>query len=146
MRTLFAFLFFAAFALASCDKPQPPAQTAPAPPAVAQTESGEPLAATPAIQVQRVYVAWHLTTQTGGIQRTGGTWVQTKAFLPVPIGQTVDPTQLINDLIRALTSDGILNGVDLSLTAKNRLEITGASLAVRETMILESWLLPVKPK
>ena len=143
MRT---FLFLILFAgLWACN---PPAATPPEPesPAVAQTESGEPLAATPAIQVQRVYVAWHLTTQTGGIQRTGGTWVQTKAFLPVPIGQTADPAQLLNDLIRTLTSDGTLSGVDLSLNAKNRLEITGASLAVRETMILESWLIPAKPK
>lgn len=143
MRTLFFFIIFAG--LIACNPPAAqPAQ--PASPAVAQTESGEPLAATPAIQVQRVYVAWHLTTQTGGIQRTGGTWVQTKAFLPVPIGQTADPAQLLNDLIRTLTGDGTLSGVDLSLTAKNRLEVTGASLAVRETMILESWLLPVKPK
>lgn len=142
MRT---FLFLILFAgLWACNPPT----TTPTeqPPAVAQTESGEPLAATPAIQVQRVYVAWHLTTQTGGIQRTGGTWVQTKAFLPVPIGQTADPAQLLNDLIRTLTGDGTLSGVDLSLTVKNRLEITGASLAVRETMILESWMLPVKPK
>ena len=141
--TLFFLILFAG--LWACN---PPAAepTEPAPPAVAQAESGEPLAATPAIQVQRVYVAWHLTTQTGGIQRTGGTWVQTKAFLPVPIGQTADPAQLLNDLIRTLTSDGTLSGVDLTLTAKNRLEVTGASLAVRETMILESWLLPVKPK
>ena len=141
--TLFFFILFAG--LIACNPPAA-TPTEPAPPAVAQTENGEPLAATPAIQVQRVYVAWHLTTQTGGIQRTGGTWVQTKAFLPVPIGQTADPAQLLNDLIRTLTSDGTLSGVDLTLTAKNRLEVTGASLAVRETMILESWLLPVKPK
>lgn len=143
MRTLFFIILLAG--LWACNPPAA-TPTEPTPPAVAQTESGEPLAATPAIQVQRVYVGWHLTTQTGGIQRTGGTWVQTKAFLPVPIGQTADPAQLINDLVRTLTSDGTLAGVDLSLITKNRLEITSASLAVRETMILESWLIPAKPK
>jgi len=145
MRTLL-FLIFAG--LMACN-PQPAAPTE-APPAVAQVEpqaeSGEPLAATDATQLQRVYVSWHLVTQTGGMKTTGATWVSTKAFLPVPTGQTADPAQLINDLTRALASAGALQGIDLTQTAKNWLVITGATLTVREAMILDSRKIPVRPK
>lgn len=143
MRTLLFFLLFAG--LIACNKPA--ATPTDTPPAQAQTESGEPLGATTVTQVQRVYLGWHLITQTGVTKTTGGTWVLTKAFLPVPQGQTADPAQLINDLIRQLNSDGVLSGIDLTQTAKNRLEITSSSLAgLRETMILESWNIPQKPK
>lgn len=142
MRTLLSFLLFAG--LIACN-PQPATPTE-APPAQAQTESGEPMGAT-TTQLQRVYVGWHLVTATGVTKTTGGTWVSTKAFLPVPQGQTADPAQLLNDLIRQLTSDGTLAGVDLAQTAKNRLEITSSSLSgLRDVMILESWMLPQKPK
>ena len=146
MRTLL-FLIFAG--LMACAKPGTPTET---PPAQAEqvTESGQPLAATDqavVIQTQRVYLGWHLTTATGAIQRTGGTWILTKAFLPVPQGQTADPAQLINDLIRQMTSDGTLSGVDLWATSKNWLIITSSSLAgLRETMILDSRKRLARPK
>lgn len=152
MRTLL-FLFILAGFIA-CN-PQPAATPTEAPPAVAQVEqpqaeSGEPLAAqeqTVIVQTQRVYLGWHLTTATGAVQKTGGTWVLTKAFLPVPAGQTADPAQLINDLIRQLTSDGVLSGVDLGATSKNWLIITSSSLAgLRETMILDSRKRLARPK
>ncbi|MBK6903975.1 MAG: hypothetical protein IPH04_14540 [Saprospirales bacterium] len=147
MRTLLLILFVG---LMACN-PQPaaPAET---PPAQAEqvTESGQPLAAqeqTVIVQTQRVYLGWHLTTATGAIQKTGGTWILTKAFLPVPQGQTADPAQLINDLIRQMTSDGTLSGVDLWATSKNWLIITSSSLAgLRETMILDSRKRLARPK
>lgn len=99
------------------------------------------------VQTQRVYLGWHLVTQTGVMTRTGGTWILTKAFLPVPQGQTADPATLINDLIRQLTSDGVLSGVDLGATSKNWLIITSSSLAgLRETMILDSRKKLARPK
>lgn len=151
MRTLSLILILAG--LIACN-PQPPAPTE-APPAVAQVEQpqaeiGQPLAAqeqTVIVQTQRVYLGWHLTTATGAVQKTGGTWILTKAFLPVPAGQTADPAQLINDLIRQLTSDGVLSGVDLGATSKNWLIITSSSLAgLRETMILDSRKRLARPK
>jgi hypothetical protein len=142
MRTLL-FLTFLLFFACQADAPQADETTVQAPAETVTpdplTESGQPLAAQEQtiIQTQRVYLGWHLTTASGAIQKTGGTWLLTKAFLPVPAGQTADPAQLINDLIRQLA--GILSGVDLTATSKNWLIITSSSLpGLRETMVLDS--------
>lgn len=149
MRTLFAFLFFVAFTLASCDKPQPPAPTQPAPPeqppAVAQTESGEPLGASNAIIVPTVYVSYSLTRGAGAIQVTGGEFVQTKAWMAPTAQDPNDPTRLMRDLIVALEREGVLAGVDLTKTKSNWLIVLFPGASPRRDFVLDSRDLP-QPK
>lgn len=144
--TLF-FLIVFGFALASCDKPQPPAQTQPAPPAVAQTESGEPLAASNAagIIVPTVYVSYSLTRGAGAIQVTGGEFVQTKAWMTPTAQDPNDPTRLMRDLIVALEREGVLAGVDLTKTKSNWLIVLFPGASPRRDFVLDSRDLP-QPK
>ena len=144
--TLFFFILFG-FVLASCDKPQPSAQTQPAPPEQAVAESGEPLAASnAAIVAPTVYISYSLTRGAGAIQTTGGEFVQTKAWQAPPVGQVVDPTLLLRDLITALEREGVLAGVDLTKTKSNWLIVLFPGASPRRDFVLDSRDLPQTPK
>lgn len=141
MRTLF-FIIILFAGLWACN---PPAATpTEQPPAVAQTESGEPLGA--GLADPTFYVSYHLVRSGGAITSTAGIFIQTKAWNVPPVGQAVDPTLLMRDLIKALTASGVLTGVDLTQTAKNWLIVLYPGAAPRRDFILDSRLLPVKPK
>ena len=144
MRTLFFFLIFAG--LWACNPPAA-TPTEPAPPAVAQTESGEPLAASnAAIVAPTVYVSYSMTRGAGAIQTTGGEFVQTKAWQAPPVGQVVDPTLLMRDLITALEREGVLAGVDLTKTKSNWLIVLFPGASPRRDFVLDSRDLPQPPK
>lgn len=142
--TLLFFILFAGFIACnpSADKP-----TDPAPPAVAQTEAGEPLAASNAavIVAPTVYVSYSLTRGAGAIQTTGGEFVQTKAWQAPAAGQVVDPTILMRDLISALEKEGVLAGVDLTKPKANWLRILYPGASPRRDFVLDSRDLP-QPK
>lgn len=147
--TLF-FLILFGFLLASCDKPQPPAQTEPAPPEQAVAESGEPMAATESAPViisgQRVYCGYHIVRGGGAIQHTGGIFIVTKAWQTPPAGQQYDPTIYIRDLVSALEREQLLAGVDLTKTKSNWVEITSFGASPRADFVSDTRDLPQPPK
>lgn len=144
MRTL-SFLLFAG--LMACN-PQPTAPTE-APPAVAQVEqpqalaeSGEVLGAAPVTQAAiTVYCSYNLVTGYGAIQKTGARFVQSSAWTMPTAGQVEDKGAFLKDLIRALTSDGTLSGVDLN-KAGVELTVLYPGASPRRDWILKSSGLP----
>lgn len=145
MRTLFFFLLFAG--LIACDQPQlaAPVET---PPAVAQVdgqpvaESGEVLGAAPVTQAAiTVYCSWHLATGYGATQKTGARLIQSSAWTMPTAGQVEDKGAFLKDLIRALTSDGTLSGVDLN-KAGVELTVLYPGASPRRDWILKSSGLP----
>ena len=147
MRTLFFFILFAG--LIACNPPaaQPAQSEAPA---VAQTESGEPMAATEAAPViisgQRVYCGYHIVRGGGAIQHTGGIFIVTKAWQTPPAGQQYDPTIYIRDLVSALEREQLLAGVDLTKTKSNWVEITSFGASPRADFVSDTRDLPQPPK
>lgn len=143
MRTLL-FLLFAG--LMACN-PQP-ATPVEAPPAVSQAEgqpiaeSGEVLGTAPVTQAAiTVYCSWHLVTGYGATQKTGARFVQSSAWTMPTTGQVEDKGAFLKDLIRALTSDGTLSGVDLN-KAGVELTVIYPGASPRRDWILKSSGLP----
>lgn len=148
MRTLFAFLILLAFI--ACNQPaEPPTATAPEQAQVEGqpiAESGEALGVT-TIQAIKVNVSWGLSASFGARTVFGTTQVTTTAWTAPPVGGVVDPTILMRDLIRALTANGTLAGVDLTQTAKNYLVVFATQpTAARIDFVVDSRSLPQKPK
>ena len=149
MRTLL-FLIFAG--LMACTKPGAPAET---PPAQAEqveripytdgttlTESGEVLGAAPVTQAAvTVYCSYNLVTGYGATQKTGARFVQSSAWTMPTAGQVEDKGAFLKDLIRALTSDGTLSGVDLN-KAGVELTVIYPGASPRRDWILKSSGLP----
>ena len=143
MRTLLLILFAG---LMACNQPASE-PTQPDPPAVAQNEAGEPLAAAPGIVAIKVNVSWGLSASFGARTLFGTTQVTTTAWTTPAVGGVVDPTILMRDLIRALTANGTLKGVDLTQTAKDYLVIFASQpTAARIDFTVDSRFLPQKPK
>lgn len=128
MKTLL-FLIFIFAGLWACN---PPADNAPVAPAQAE---GEPMGAA---AEPTYFVGYHLVIASGAIKTTGAAWVPTKAWVPVPVGTRPVPGLLMADLIKALTANGSLAGIDLKQTAKNHLIITATSAPLRDWMIYDS--------
>ncbi len=143
MRTLLFILF--AGLMACNPQPTAPAET---PPAVSQSEgqpiaeSGEVLGAAPVTQAAvTVYCSYNLVTGYGATQKTGARFVQSSAWTMPTAGQVEDKGAFLKDLIRALTSDGTLSGVDLN-KAGVELTVIYPGASPRRDWILKSSGLP----
>lgn len=145
MRTLSLILILFA-GLMACNQPAEPVATDPS--AVSQaegqpvTESGEALGAAPVTQAAiAVYCSYNLVTGYGATQKTGARFVQSSAWTMPTAGQVEDKGAFMKDLIRALTSDGTLSGVDLN-KAGVELTVLYPGASPRRDWILKSSGLP----
>ncbi len=146
MRTSIFLSVFVFALLIACNQPAEPVATDP--PAVSQSEgqpiaeSGEVLGAAPVTQAAiTVYCSWNLVTGYGATQKTGARFVQSSAWTMPTAGQVEDKGAFLKDLIRALTSDGTLSGVDLN-KAGVELTVIYPGASPRRDWILKSSGLP----
>lgn len=133
MRTLLFLIFV--FAFISC---QPPATEQDQPGVKTATQDIAYEASNP----RPVLVSWHLTSQFGGIQRTGASWVTTHAFRASTNENPNPPTLLLDDLILELGAGGVLDKINLQ-SPGSQLIITGVN-GPSWAVIQPGWILDSK--